>query len=262
MMELFLVSGLMICSRIERDNVTGQPLFTLTTENTSQFPIPNITGRLRMGKDDNDEGAFEDSPGCHATLLSSTAIVNKKGKAVRTKAKHSIYCKTNDQSEEGQEPPSSPAPKVLLPGMKCVDVFRLTLQHLDDWLILVEVNFKSPGTGKTLSKKHECCVYLVDQCTIKWFSGDVTEAPGREHIVRMMTTLLRQVLSVPVTMGISTGMRFSLESLQSNFLVHGCVTAISEDGQETELEIWSEDNSDEISGILDRVCMELSALRS
>jgi hypothetical protein len=47
--------------------------------------------------------------------------------------------------------------------MKCVDVFRLTLPRFDDWIILAQVNFMSPGTGKTLSKNHECCVYLVDQ---------------------------------------------------------------------------------------------------
>ncbi|KAF9950745.1 hypothetical protein BGZ65_006403, partial [Modicella reniformis] len=69
--------------------------------------------------------------------------------------------------------------------------------------------FKSPGTGKTLSKKHECCVYLVDQ-------------------------------------GV--------------FQVQGRISKLSEDGQETELETWFEDDLDGSLSILDRICMELNVL--
>ncbi|KAF9366122.1 hypothetical protein BGX34_006123 [Mortierella sp. NVP85] len=144
--------------------------------------------------------------------------------------------------------------------MKCVDVFRLTLPRFDDWIILAQVNFMSPGTGKTLSKNHECCVYLVDQCTINWFpSDDGIKAPGNGHTVRMMTTLLRQVLNVPVIMGISVGTRFSMIPTLSDFQVQGCVGALSEDTQETELEVWTDDTNGS-SGILDRVCMELGIL--
>lgn len=35
---------------------------------------------------------------------------------------------------------------------------------------------------------------------------------------------------------------------------------MSEDAQETELEVWSEDILDESLGILDRLCMELNVL--
>jgi hypothetical protein len=65
-------------SRIDRDNGSDQPLLTLTTENTSQFPIPGVAGQLRIGKDDNNDSKFVDSPGSQATLLSSTVTANKK----------------------------------------------------------------------------------------------------------------------------------------------------------------------------------------
>jgi len=80
-----------------------------------------------------------------------------------------------DKKETKNEAPTlytntsqSPAPiepVTLLPGTKWVHVLELDLEVLDEWLIEIDVTFKSPGTGKPLNKKHECCIYLLDQVT-------------------------------------------------------------------------------------------------
>ena len=65
--------------------------------------------------------------------------------------------------EEPPEPETATSLKVLLPGTKMVDVFRLDLDLFREWAVLIEASFKSPGSGKTLFKKHDCCVFLIDQ---------------------------------------------------------------------------------------------------
>lgn len=75
--------------------------------------------------------------------------------------KHCIYQQPGARAEESQL-----SLDVLLPGMRCVEVFELSLERFDEWVILVEARFKSPGSGEVLSKRHECCVYLIDQVTI------------------------------------------------------------------------------------------------
>ena len=54
--------------------------------------------------------------------------------------------------------------------------------------------------------------FLMFQCSIKWQSADGQEAPAVESSQdsKMMTGPLRQILKVPVTEGVSVGMRFAL----------------------------------------------------
>ena len=70
----FLILG----SRIERDEGTDKPILIITTENKSQFPIPGISGTLRIGRDDNADKKFERSVISVANLISSTIITAKK----------------------------------------------------------------------------------------------------------------------------------------------------------------------------------------
>ncbi|KAI8601168.1 hypothetical protein EDD21DRAFT_375164 [Dissophora ornata] len=287
MMELFLVSSLSIRSTIERDEKTGKPLLVLITENKSQFPIPGISGTIRIGNDSNEQRKFENSVGSYATLLFSTAVQTKKGgrSVIRGKTEYkemqdTIYKYPHEQqtTEEQLQLPvsdsatpsstpsaspsaSSQAISTLLPGMRCTDVFELNLERFDNWIILAEASFKSPGTGKTLFKKHELCVYLVDQCTIDWLPDNgVLDDIGSSYTAHMTTGPLRQVLNVPATDGVSIGKRFSLTPMKSEFKVEGMVSEISEDKQDTLLSIWCENNTDETESILQRIHTELTIL--
>ncbi|KAF9904162.1 hypothetical protein BX616_001383 [Lobosporangium transversale] len=255
MMELFLVSSLTITSRIERSDDTDKPLLILTTANNSQIPIPAVTGVLTIGKDNYEENKFERSVGSHATLCSSVITSIKRGNKETRKMQSSIYKRIDDKEVAGVHELD-----VLLPGMKCIDTFELNLDAFEPWIIQVETGLKSPGTGRRLSKKHECCVYLIDQCTILWSPGDGTREQGTEYIINMMTTPLRQILKVPVTEGINVGMRVSLSSSRGEYRIEGTVGEISEDKQVVELWMWSEDNSAEMQYILERICRELSIL--
>ncbi|KAI7826043.1 hypothetical protein BC939DRAFT_502000 [Gamsiella multidivaricata] len=259
MMELFLVSSL--SSSVERDDRTDKPLLVLTTENKSQFPIPAITGKIRIGKDNNEERKFEVSHNSRAILLSSNMSTIKRGRKESKAMPDTIYRQPHEPtSEEPPQPSSIPSSNILLPGMRYVDVFELNLENFDEWIILVEASFRSPGTGKQLFKKHECCVYLIDQCAIEWKSDEETTEPVSGHIVRMTTTSLRQILKVPATKGIKVGMGLSLSPLQGKHKIQGSVSAISEDNQETDLSLCCEETMDGASYILERICMELNAL--
>ncbi|KAF8927523.1 hypothetical protein BGZ58_010338 [Dissophora ornata] len=268
------------CSTIERDEKTGKPLLVLITENKSQFPIPGISGTIRIGNDSNEQRKFENSVGSYATLLFSTAVQTKKGKTEYKEMQDTIYKYPHEQqtTEEQLQLPvsdsatpsstpsaspsaSSQAISTLLPGMRCTDVFELNLERFDNWIILAEASFKSPGTGKTLFKKHELCVYLVDQCTIDWLPDNgVLDDIGSSYTAHMTTGPLRQVLNVPATDGVSIGKRFSLTPMKSEFKVEGMVSEISEDKQDTLLSIWCENNTDETESILQRIHTELTIL--
>ncbi|KAG0374740.1 hypothetical protein BGX24_010013 [Mortierella sp. AD032] len=261
MMDMFLVSSLNICSRIERDDSTDKPILTLVTENKSQFPLLGISGTLRIGNDDNPERKFNPSTAALATVVSKTYTMTKRGRATEPQElKQCIY----QQAGSAETEESQPSLDVLLPGMKCVEVFELSLERFDEWVILVEARFKSPGSGEVLSKRHECCVYLMDLCSIKWLEVDGKEAPtgGLSHNSRMMTGPLRQILKVPATEGVSIGMRFSLHPFKSDNVIQGRVCHISEDKQETSLSLWSESGDSAVPIVLERVAIELGILGS
>jgi hypothetical protein len=149
-------------SRIERDESTDKPILILVTENKSQFPIPGLSGSLRIGNDDNKEKKFKCSTASLATIISKTYTMTKGGRQVEPQEmKQCIYQQHGARADEPQ-----PSLDVLLPGMRCVEVFELSLERFDEWVILVDARFKSPGSGELLSKRHECCVYLIDQVTI------------------------------------------------------------------------------------------------
>ncbi|KAF9169952.1 hypothetical protein BGX20_009620 [Mortierella sp. AD010] len=258
MMELFLVSSLTISSRIERNDRTDKPLLILTTENKSHFPIPGVSGIIRIGMDNNEKRKFESSAGSSATLLSSSMVTIKRGKKESKEKEGTIYVQPHQQMTEGQ--PQQPSLDVLGPGMRCVDVFELNLERFGEWVILVEANFISPGTGKKLSKKHECCVYLVDQCAIEWLPGSQENGLESTYTSKMMTGALRQVLKVPMTDGISVGKRFTLTPSFDGLVIRGYVCGISEDIQETDLLFCCEGDQEIAFHILEQICIELNIL--
>ncbi|KAF9132146.1 hypothetical protein BGW39_000722 [Mortierella sp. 14UC] len=261
MMDMFLVSSLNICSRIERDDSSDKPILTLVTENKSQFPLPGLSGTLRIGNDDNPERKFTLSTAALATVVSKTYTVIKRGRP--TESQESKHCIYQQVGSVGKEEPQ-PTLDVLLPGMKCIEVFELSLERFDEWVILVEARFKSPGSGEVLSKRHECCVYLMDLCSIEWLTADGKVAPagGLSHESKMMTGPLRQILKVPATEGVSVGMRFALHPFKSDNAIQGRVSHISDDKQETSLSLWSEqgDSTDPI--VLERIAIELGIVGS
>ncbi|GJJ71256.1 hypothetical protein EMPS_03606 [Entomortierella parvispora] len=255
MMEMFLVSSLSVCSRIERDGRSEKPLLIITTENKSQFPIPNVSGTLRMGRIDEEDNTFTQSFDSNANLKSSTLIPAKKGVKDTTKREHSIYWAEEDS------PPKDISLDVLLPGSKLVDVFSLDLDSFDEWVILIEASFKSPGTGKKLFKKHECCVYLIDQCKIElYWSLDTIPRDEYQQSVqpRMMIKSFREVFHVPVVDGVKVGMRFVLSPSGMYASVIGKVIDILEDDQVLQLDLWLDENDDDID--LDRIGSELMVL--
>lgn len=155
----------LLASRVERDDRTDKPILVLITENKSQFPIPGLSGSLRIGNDDNKEKRFKRSTASLTTIISKTYTTTKRGRQSEPQEmKHCIY----QQPETAGTEESQPLLDVLLPGMRCVEVLELSLERFDEWVILVEARFKSPGSGEVLSKRHECCVYLIDQVTINF----------------------------------------------------------------------------------------------
>ncbi|KAF9091069.1 hypothetical protein BGX23_005505 [Mortierella sp. AD031] len=259
MMEMFLISSLSISSRIERDDSTDKPLLILITENKSQFPIPGLSGTLRIGNDDNKEKRFKRSTASLATVISKTYTMNKRGRqAEPQEMKHCIYQQPGASGTEK----SQPSLDVLLPGMSCVEVFELSLERFDEWVILVEARFKSPGSGEVLSKRHECCVYLIDQCSIKWLPMEGREESNLAlcHDTKMLTGPLRQILKVPVTEGVRVGMRFVLRPFKTDKEIQGLVHQISDDKQETSLWLWFEQPDETDSIIVKRIAIELGIL--
>ncbi|KAF9909354.1 hypothetical protein EC991_008739 [Linnemannia zychae] len=261
MMDMFLVSSLNISSRIESGDSSDKPILILVTENKSQFPLPGLAGTLRIGNDDNPERKFILSTAALATVVSKTYTMTKRGRS--TEPQESNHCIYQQVGPAGTEK-SHPALDVLLPGMKCVEVFELSLERFDEWVILVEAHFKSPGSGEVLSKRHECCVYLMDLCSIEWLTASEKEAPagGLSHESKMMTGPLRQILKVPATEGVSVGMRFALHPFKSDNAIHGRVSHISEDKQETSLSLWSEQGDSIDPVVLERIAIELGILGS
>jgi hypothetical protein len=53
-------------------------MLTIITENKCHFPIPNITGTLRIGKGDDDGTVELNFDDCRASLISSTLVSTKK----------------------------------------------------------------------------------------------------------------------------------------------------------------------------------------
>jgi hypothetical protein len=90
-----------------------------------------------------------------------TNIIGLSCRGRPTEPRESESCIYQQVGSVGKEE-SQPALNVLLPGMKCVEVFELNLERFGEWVILIEAHFKSPGSGEMLSKRHECCVYLMD----------------------------------------------------------------------------------------------------
>ncbi|KAF9200740.1 hypothetical protein BGZ49_009016 [Haplosporangium sp. Z 27] len=262
MMELFLVSSLTI-SEIERNEKTDKPLLILTTENKSHFPIPSVSGTIKIGKDNNTNRKFECSPDSNVTLLSSSIVTIKKGRKESTEKQGTIYNQPQMQSTEEEEQQQQQASllDVLGPGMRCVDVFELNLERFDEWVVLVEASFISPGTGKKLSKKHECCVYLIDQCGIEWGSnGEEENEVEHGYTSKMKTLPLRQILKVPATDGISVRKRFTLMPSLEGLIIRGYINAISEDMEITDLFFWSKGDPENSEYILERICIELNIL--
>lgn len=138
-----------------------------------------------------------------------------------------------------QPPESHIEPATLLPGTKWVHVLELDLEVLDEWLIEIDIAFKSPGTGKPLNKKHECCIYLLDQvnfcynmlvyfnsdsrtrtnplidlylqCSVCWLPtfSDSPKEPAWYH-AKMSTGNLRRALQVPAAASIAEDSHFDL----------------------------------------------------
>ncbi|KAF9582782.1 hypothetical protein BGW38_010762, partial [Lunasporangiospora selenospora] len=216
MMEMLLASNLNICSRIERDERSDKPLLVITTENKSQLPIPHIVGLLKIGRDDNQERTFETSEQSKWTLVSSAQTISKRGTRVAEDKDSSIY-----ELKSGPSGPINDAeqmygsqinsvPLVLLPDSRWTDVFELELEQFDSWVIVIETSFQSPGSNRRFRKKHECCIYLMDQCVISWEPG--TPKPTTDPVgdVTMRTANFRQTLQVPLTEGLRVGMTFTL----------------------------------------------------
>ncbi|KAG0214039.1 hypothetical protein BGX28_002905 [Mortierella sp. GBA30] len=256
MTDLLLANSLVICSRIERDPETQKPLLILTTENTGKIPIPGLSGTVRIGNDDNAERNFKRSTASRATLFSCNVVTPKDGSKTESKElTHSIYqLSTAPVTDSGAQGP----PEVLLPGSMRVETFELDLERFDEWIIKIEANFCGL-TSRKLFKRHECCVYLIDQCIIEWIPGVDLKLVDSGLTVNMMTAQVRQVMRVPVTEGILVGMSFIMKAFQTDFLIKGTICGISEDTQRTQL-VLSLDSGTEDMQRLVRIRMELGLL--
>ncbi|KAG0325748.1 hypothetical protein BGZ99_000193 [Dissophora globulifera] len=242
-----MMDMLLVTSSIEHDDDTGKPILTIQTQNNSPFPLPNVAGTLRIESNKGEPTGGEVN-GASAT-----------GEFELKEMQSSIYTQLNDRQRIEEQ--RSNAIDVLLPGMRCMDIFELSLKQFDSWIIHVEFSLKSPGTGKRLFKRHELGVYLLDQCTIRWSSDDGTKGPDLSYTASMMMAPLRHVLKVPVTEGVSVGMRFSMTPLQEEFNVKGYVSSISDDKRVAELRFWSEELSlPRIQDILQLIQRELEIL--
>ncbi|KAI1314487.1 hypothetical protein EDD11_002104 [Mortierella claussenii] len=257
-MQGSLGNAYQVSSRIEHDESTDMPLLVLTVENKSQFPIPGVTGTIRIGNDDNVERIFVPAADTHAKVLSSIITTTKKGKRDVKPTNVAMYSQPDAQEEADKIRAQSS--EDFMPGTKRTDTFLLNLGNFDTWIVMLEVTFPSPGTGRKLSKKHECCVYLIDQCAVKWISDDESKAPTPQYAVSMSTAAVRQILKVPVTEGVAVGKMMSLTSSKGDFRIHGCVSSILENGQKSELMLWSDDSSEDMQRILRRIHIELNVL--
>ncbi|KAF9964303.1 hypothetical protein BGZ70_006656 [Mortierella alpina] len=246
---------------IERDADTQQPILILTTENTGKLPIPGIAGVLRIGSDDNAERKFKRSTASIATLLSSSMVGTKDGGKgqLSKELQHSIYQQTTTSIPGAQSQDQPLSNDVLLPGSIRVETFMLNLERMDEWIIKLEANF-SGMTGKKLFKRHECCIYLLDQCSIDWIP-EVNSNEGAKSgwTVNMMTTQVRQVLRVPATEGIHIGMSFIMTAFQGDFTMKGAIYNLSEDKQTTQLVLWLGSEAENTLK-LDRIRLELGLL--
>ncbi|KAF9195679.1 glycerol ethanol, ferric requiring protein [Haplosporangium sp. Z 11] len=121
---------------------------------------------------------------------------------------------------------------VLFPGMTYTDTFELDLERFDEWIIKVTTDFQSP-TGKKMIKRHECVVYLLDQCAIEWIPGEDCQHDRTGLTVHMPTAQLRELLRVPETMGVAVGMRFTMKACQAELEVKGYICEVSEDSKST-----------------------------
>ncbi|KAG0027909.1 hypothetical protein BGZ82_008709 [Podila clonocystis] len=157
MLDLLLVDNLSISTRVERRSISERPLIIVVTENKSRFPLPGLTGTLWIGRDDNEAKMFEAVQDSRAFLVSGTTTTTLRNQKEIKNEAPTLYANTS------QPPESHIEPVTLMPGTKWVHVLELDLEVLDEWLIEIDITFKSPGTGKPLNKKHECCIYLLDQ---------------------------------------------------------------------------------------------------
>ncbi|KAF9319806.1 hypothetical protein BG003_008100 [Podila horticola] len=220
MLDLLLVDNLSISTRVERRSISERPLIIVVTENKSRFPLPGLTGTLWIGRDDNEAKTFKAVQDSRAFLVSGTTTTTLKDKKEIKNEAPTLYTNTS------QPPESHIEPATLLPGTKWVHVLELDLEVLDEWLIEIDIAFKSPGTGKPLNKKHECCIYLLDQ------------EPAWYH-AKMSTGNLRRALQVPAAASIAEDSHFDLIPTQvQDVVVHGRVDTITEDGSEAICSLW------------------------
>ncbi|KAF9984662.1 hypothetical protein BGZ75_003758 [Mortierella antarctica] len=182
-------------------------------------------------------------------------------KAQSKPMQHSIYQQTTASSIPGAKAQDQPSlGDVLLPGTIRVETFQLNLERMDEWIIKLEANF-SGMTGKKLFKRHECCIYLLDQCSIDWLPGATSiEGVQSGWTVNMMTTQVRQVLRVPATEGVHIGMGFIMKAFQGDFTMKGAIGNLSEDKQATQLVLWPENSGAEDALKLVRIRSELGLL--
>ncbi|KAF9330745.1 glycerol ethanol, ferric requiring protein [Podila minutissima] len=234
MLDLLLVDNLSISTRVERRSISERPLIIVVTENKSRFSLPGLTGILRIGRDDNEAKTFEAVQDSRAFLVSGTTTTTLKNKKAIKNEAPTLYTNTSQPLESHVEPAT------LMPGTKWVHILELDLEVLDEWLIEIDVTFKSPGTGKPLSKKHECCIYLLDQCSVCWLPtfSDPPKEPVWYHAT-MSTANLRRALQVPAAASIAEDSRFDLIPTQvQDVVVHGRVDTITEDGSEATCSLW------------------------
>ncbi|KAG0083115.1 hypothetical protein BGZ93_005026 [Podila epicladia] len=228
MLDLLLVDNLSISTRVERRSISERPLIIVVTENKSRFPLPGLTGTLWIGRDDNEAKTFEAVQDSRAFLVSGITTTTSKNKKVIKNEAPTLYTNTS------QPPGSHIEPATLMPGTKWVHILELDLEVLDEWLIEIDVTFKSPGTGKPLNKKHECCIYLLDQPTF----SDPPKEPAWHHAT-MSTANLRRALQIPAAASIDEDSRFDLIPTQvQDVVVHGRVDTIKEDGSEATCSLW------------------------
>ncbi|KAG0032127.1 hypothetical protein BGZ81_011616 [Podila clonocystis] len=241
MLDLLLVDNLSISTRVERRSISERPLIIVVTENKSRFPLPGLTGTLWIGRDDNEAKTFEAVQDSRALLVSGTTTTTLRNKKEIKNEAPTLYANTS------QPPESHIEPVTLMPGTKWVHVLELDLEVLDEWLIEIDITFKSPGTGKPLNKKHECCIYLLDQCSVCWLPT-LSDLPEQHawHRAKMSTTNLRRALQVPAAASIAEGSRFDLIPTQvQDVIVHGRVDTITEDGSEATCSLWCDPISPE-----------------
>ncbi|KAF9427230.1 hypothetical protein BGZ94_005289 [Podila epigama] len=232
---------MMITAKIERNTSSPghsreKPLLRISTENRGRIPIQGLKGVLRIGIAKDGEDGIDASMDCGGTILTSSTTTLVRGKQEVKKTAPVLYVTGK-----------SSAPSELLtlpPETKWEHVLELELAGFDDWHIELVAEFMNVGSARPLTRKLDCCVYLLDQCTIHWLR-EQSRTPNELACFQanMRTANVRQVLHVPATEGISTGSGFSLTPTADELIIHGRVENITDDGTGATIAVWCEYSS-------------------